>query len=312
MGTRRWEADQIYMRNFPSWAKEQIRGYLRKAPLIDVDYDRHVQALKKTQEERHIILAIQQMINVMLSRINAPRIRGLERYIRVVDQKEYTRVTGLPEGSAHCRLRMAYVPRISKVKFIEMVAHEAFHVIAYQGVAYALERPEVVPENLVRVPRREGYSFVDSRGYHPRRYFLGLNEAVTDCLKGYVLGFLAEDTDVLTKDEFNLLVGHSSARMSSYMPQLLLLRAIIARCAAEDEQVATTMTHEMLSDYVRGTMLFLKRVERTMPGAVRILRDMGEAPEDALRPAQLLHLDGVVQDIEWVLRAMQRAEQSAK
>lgn len=234
--------------------------------------------------ERLVFEAVRKALRRETERLGIERRLPPDDLIHVLEDAEFAAKLGMTFGGKsiyrHAYLRRNRPPGI----FLHDASHELSHGIAYLTVEFLQAGRADEPDLLMRA-RRNGLTVNAFRDAGVWMAYNGLNEGVTDMLAHRAAVRVAVDGDIsLSSDQ-----RQEAAQYWSYFPAVCVVAALIHRLGPSFGRPEDARD-QLLRDYLTGSTVFLRALNRFRPGAAKILAAMATDTDSAVETAARLDL----------------------
>lgn len=241
--------------------------------------------------ELRVMSAVRRAIGRECDRLGVSRPVPANGLVHIVHGEVFEAVIG-PNlaGRAHFR-RVYLMGSLPEDRFINIVSHEFSHSVSYLAVEsvpppskFDLRDP-LATKSWFR-HRRAGLELTAYRCSGRQYRFTAINEAATEIMAHRAEKWLLDDHDPgLVRSQ-----RRKAARHWNYQAAVWLVNALIGKLgpvfggteAARDQ---------LLRDYLTGSMVFLRELNRRIPGAVSVLATVSPQRLDAAGAAKILGLE---------------------
>ncbi len=231
--------------------------------------------LRKTAEERRVIDAAFAALEALRRDLGLPDAPLDSDAVHVFGDQTFWQRWG-SERRAFTQFGHVYLARrFLFLYFLQDISHEIVHASALR----ASIDPDRGPEQAILYVR-SGFSPLDGRPDSKRWRFVGFNEGVTELIAMTLRARMAGTArEMLSEDMTRVFLGEC------LYPGYVLLVDDLLEAVAEGDAAGTR--DALFADYFTRSCAFMKRLARTMPGALRTLAAV-ESGRDALAAAETL------------------------
>jgi hypothetical protein len=280
--TARW-ADRIIVQDDSPTERDRVAKKLG-GPLPD-SFGVGPFELSKTAFERQLIKEIANLLDTILA-FSGMLPRGItSERIHILDDASYRLIIGNNTDGLSV-LGHTYINRIKdSTAMAFLLTHELTHLSSHLSVL------SVNRDNAhVATWKRAGYAIQTNRG----NAFVGLNEAATEVIAGLVRDMLVRKKGLLNNETKKAL-----SKGYLFVGHVFIVQALIKRIAEHENIDDSIALMELIQDYLIGRANFIRRANRTIPGAASILRGLDNDPESALVAARALGLHEIIDGIKY-------------
>lgn len=240
--------------------------------------------LVPTEFERRATDEAQVAMTTILARLNLPRIEVPSSRIHILEDAEFReKISARAEGKTifgHVYLRREE----DRVSYCRILSHEFGHAASFYGLQVVQEAD--APRQPQMWERRAGLVFKpETKEQESSVYFNGLNEGTTELIAMDSRRLMVPVSTLLDEDQKRELLA-----MNEY-PQWVTVTRCLTELVAQRESMSPSQVRDILyTDYLTGSYVFLRLLEKMQRGSVRLLRLAGSDPTSAIKLAADLNL----------------------
>lgn len=242
--------------------------------------------------ERRVIKAVRRAVGRECDRLGVSRPATTNDLVHIVRAEVCPAVIGL-NLDGRVRLRHVYLRgSLPGDRLLNITLHEFSHAVSYLMVESVRRQPRFDPRDPWNGsdfrPRRVGLEFTAYRRSGLLETYTAVNEAVTEIMAHQVGKWLLADSDT------GLDPGQcrKASRHWNYQAAVCLVDALIRKLGPAFGGIEAARD-QLLRDYLIGSAVFLRELNRRLPGVARILATMPAGRSDVAAAAKTLGLKRV-------------------